>query len=228
MFHLSREPMALLGLDARFWDVNQALADMVQLQPQQARRPLMLQPLLSYTPQLCCGISLLSLILPEDLDVFLHHARSLLSAGDSDGVGPCHAKFPCRMRSNDDSVIDIEFDLHMLRRSASPYCFALYLRSKAAKSEAAPAVAAASAAAAPLDASSMSLNPGMFLLEQLQQQQQLASAGTPQYMIAGLQQQDSHAASMFMLGDFQHHQQQPGMFLPISSTDSAQHSAAFS
>jgi hypothetical protein len=46
MFHLSLEPMALLGLDARFWDVNQALADMVQLQPQQARQPLMLQPLL--------------------------------------------------------------------------------------------------------------------------------------------------------------------------------------
>ena len=30
MFHLSHEPMALLGLDARFWDVNQALADMVR------------------------------------------------------------------------------------------------------------------------------------------------------------------------------------------------------
>jgi hypothetical protein len=30
MFHLSPEPMALLGLDARFWDVNQALADMVR------------------------------------------------------------------------------------------------------------------------------------------------------------------------------------------------------
>ena len=169
------------------------------------------------------------MILPEDLDVFLHHARSLLSAGDGDGVEPCHVKFPCRMRSNDESVIDIEFDLHMLRRSASPYCFALYLRSKAAKSEAA---AAPAAAAAPLDASAMS---PMFLLGQLQlqqqqqqQQQQLASAGTPQFMIGGLQQQDSNAAGMFMLGEFQHHQQHPGMFLPISSTEPAQHTTAFS
>ena len=201
MFHLSREPMALLGLDARFWDVNQALADTVQLQPQ----------------QLCCGISLLSLVVPEDLDTFLHHARSLLGANE--GAEPCHVKFPCRMRSNDDSIIDIEFDLHMLRRSSSPYCFALYLRHKPVKSEPAPPQAAA------LDAGALSMNPGMFLLGQLQQQQQLATSSGAQFMMGGLQQQE-HAGNMFGLGDFQ---QQSSMFMPPSAGDAGSpHSGAFS
>jgi hypothetical protein len=231
MFHLSREPMALLGLDARFWDVNQALADTVQLQPQ----------------QLCCGISLLSLVLPEDLDSFLHHARSLLSAGE--GVEPCHVKFPCRIRSNDDSIIDIEFDLHMLRRASSPYCFALYLRPRALKAEALLSTADAA----------LSINSGMFLLEQLQQQQQQqqqqhqqhqqqhhhqqqqqqqqqrqeqqqleeASSSGASFMLEGLQQQDAQAGSMFLPGDFHQQQLGAGMFMPAAADASSPLAGAF-
>ena len=94
MFHLSCEPMALLGLDARFWDVNKALADIVQLQAQ----------------QLCCGMSLLSLVLPEDLDTFLHHARSLLSAGE--GVEPCHAKVALSVSTLGTALLYISCSAH--------------------------------------------------------------------------------------------------------------------
>jgi hypothetical protein len=176
-------------------------------------------PLLPH--QLCCGISLLSLVLPEDLDVFLHHARSLLSAGD--GIDACHVKFPCRIRSNDDSVIDTEFDLHMLRRSGSPYCFALYLAAKSLKAE--PAATQPAATAASLDAAAMSLNPGMFLLGHLQQQQ-LAAGTSAQFMLGGLQ-HENQQGNMFMMGDFQQ-QQHPGMFIMPSSDAPALHSTAFS
>jgi hypothetical protein len=65
---------------------------------------------------------------------FLHHARSLLGA--SEGVNheahavpacwlgrvtpvlqaePCHVKFPCRIRSSNELVMEVEFDLHLLR-----------------------------------------------------------------------------------------------------------------
>ncbi len=164
---------------------------------------------------------MLSLVLPEDLDVFLHHARSLLSAGE--GMDACHVKFPCRIRSNDDSVVDIELDLHMLRRSGSPYCFALYIRAKSAKSEAPPPQPAASAAS--LDAAAMSLNPGMFLLGQLQQQQLAATSGA-QFVLGGLP-QDSQAGNMFLMGDF-HQQQHAGMFMLPSSDVPSLHSTAFS
>jgi len=215
MFHLSHEPMALLGLDARFWDVNQALADMVLLQPQ----------------QLCSGLSLLSLVMPEDLDTFLHHARSLL--GGSEGVEPCHLKFPCRIRNNDDAIVDVEFDLHMLRRVSSPYCFALYIRPKSTKSEpTAPSMAQ-------LDAGALQLNPAMFLLgsaheqQQQQQQQQLAAASGNAFMLGSGAQQDGHA-SMFLLGDYQQQQQQlllqqhSNMFMMSAAHDAAPpHSGGF-
>jgi hypothetical protein len=84
--------MALLGLDARFWDVNQALADMVcrrcflgfvmcwcyvfQSSSQSVAHSrlarlqidLLLVQVNLQSQQLCCGISLLSLVSPEDLD----------------------------------------------------------------------------------------------------------------------------------------------------------------
>jgi hypothetical protein len=165
------------------------------------------------------------LVLPEDLDLFLHHARSLLGAGE--GMDACHVKFSCRIRSNNDSIADADFDLHMLRRSGSPYCFALYIRAKGAKSEAAACQPAA--AASSLDAAAMSLNPGMFLLglqQQQQQQQQLAATSGAQFMLSGLQ-QDGHAGNMFMMGDFQQ-QQHAGMFMLPSPDATSLHSAAFS
>ena len=119
-------------------------------------------------------------------------------------------QFPCRIRSNDEAVIDIEFDLHMLRRSASPYCFALYLRHTSPQSEQEP-----SASNSALDAAALAIDPGMYLLgqhlqqQQQQQQQQLAAASGAgaQFVLGALQQPEN----LFMLGDMQ--QQHSSMFL---------------
>jgi hypothetical protein len=75
-----------------------------------------------------------------------------------------------------------------------------------------------------LDAAALSLNPGMFLLGQ--QQQQLAAVSGGQFMLGGLQQHDVQAGNMFLLGDFQQQQQHPSMFLLPS--DAPQHAARFS
>jgi hypothetical protein len=115
----------------------------------------------------------------------------------------------------------------MLRRSSSPYCFALYLRPKAVKVEAAPHVPA-------LDAAAMSMSPSMFLLGQMQmqqqqQQQQQHMVGSPgaQYVLGGMQQQEGLAGNMFLPGDFQHHQSSMFM-LPSAAESTSPQTGAFS
>mmetsp|Transcript_5267 Transcript_5267/g.12531 ORF Transcript_5267/g.12531 Transcript_5267/m.12531 type:complete len:286 (+) Transcript_5267:56-913(+) len=105
-FQLAKQGMAFAGIDARFWDVNEALC-----------------ALTGYSAAELRGNSFMNLTLPEDLELFLGHARRLLT-GDSASV-----TFSCRWLHRSGRTISVLVDLIVVRNEKGvPSSYVLYVR----------------------------------------------------------------------------------------------------